>query len=94
MSIHTTIQAAKTEVLAFDSVPIPGLSSKLDTFGGWVTYLSYFACIIALIAGGGFIAWDKITEGHNSKGVKASIGAVVGTMVIATSATIINAAQG
>jgi hypothetical protein len=94
--IQTTLASAKatTTYLAYTPIPIPGLSERLNTFGGWVTFLAYFATGVAIIVGGGYIAFDKITDRGDSKGVKIAIGAVVGTMVIATSATIIQAAGG
>lgn len=88
----STIHSTVTHV-AFDSIPIPGLSAKLNTFGGWVTFLCYFACSVAILVGGGYIAWDKITDHGGGKGVKIAIGSIVGTMVIASGATIINAAK-
>ncbi len=94
MSIRSTYQTAQTQVLAFDPVPIPGLSEKLNTFGGWATFLAYFACAVALVVGGGYIAWDKVTDHGGGKGVKVAIGSIAGTMVIAASATMLQAAQG
>ncbi|ETA06062.1 MULTISPECIES: hypothetical protein [Gordonia] len=85
---------ATTTYVAFNPIPIPGLSDRLNTFGGWATFLAYFACAVAIVVGGGFIAWDKITDRGDSKGVKIAIGAIVGTMVIATGATILQAAGG
>ena len=90
----TLASATATTYVAFNPIPIPGLSDRLNTFGGWATFLAYFACAVAIVVGGGFIAWDKITDRGDSKGVKIAIGAVVGTMVIATGATIIQAAGG
>jgi hypothetical protein len=91
MKLHTTVTAAQQTVtnLAWDSIPIPGLGEKLNTFGGWVTFLAYFACGIAIVASGGYIAFDYITDGHNRKGVKIAVSAVVGAAVVASGLTII-----
>ena len=95
MSISTTLRSARTQVdtVAFDSVPIPGLSDRLNTLGGWVTFLVYFATLAALLIAGGYLAWDKVTDHGGGKGVKIAIGAIGGTMVAASATTIINAAQ-
>lgn len=94
--LQSTLTSAKatTTYVAFNPIPIPGLSDRLNTFGGWVTFLAYFATAVAIVVGGGYIAFDKITDRGDNKGVKIAIGAVVGTMLIATSATIIQAAGG
>ncbi|MCR8897731.1 MULTISPECIES: hypothetical protein [Gordonia] len=92
--LQSTLASATTTYVAFNPIPIPGLSDRLNTFGGWATFLAYFACAVAIVVGGGFIAWDKITDRGDSKGVKIAIGAIVGTMVIATGATILQAAGG
>lgn len=95
MSIRSTVQAANTQIttVAFDPIPIPGLSDKLNTFGGWAMGLAYLATGIAIIIGGGYLAWDKVTDHGGGKGVKIAVGAIIGTMVISTSGTIITAAQ-
>ena len=92
--IHSTVASTLSTVTyhAFPSIPVPGLSDKLNTLGGWATFLSYFACAVAIVVGGGYIAWDKVTDHGGGKGVKIAIGAIIGTMVIATSATILSAA--
>lgn len=92
--IHSTFTTTLSTVTyhAFPSIPVPGLSDKLNTLGGWATFLSYFACAVAIVVGGGYIAWDKVTDHGGGKGVKIAIGAIIGTMVIATSATILSAA--
>ncbi|MBM7280506.1 MULTISPECIES: hypothetical protein [Gordonia] len=90
----TLASATATTYVAFNPIPIPGLSDRLNTFGGWATFLAYFACAVAIVVGGGFIAWDKITDRGDSKGVKIAISSIVGTMVIATGATILQAAGG
>lgn len=95
MAIRDTLTTARTEVLAYDSIPIPGIADRLNTFGGWVTFACYSACGIAILVGGGFIAWDKITDNHGGgKGVKIAIGSIAGTMLISVAATVINAAKG
>lgn len=96
MSIRNSVNAASTQVdyVAFDAIPIPGLSDRLNTLGGWVTGLVYFALVLALVVGGGYLAWDKVTDHGGGKGPKIAIGSIIGTMVAASAATIINAAQG
>jgi hypothetical protein len=95
MSIRSTVQAANTQIttVAFDPIPIPGLSDKLNTFGGWAMSLSYMATGIAIIIGGAYLAWDKITDHGGGKGVKIAVGAIFGTAVISSAGTIITAAQ-
>lgn len=95
MSIHTSVAYAKSQInyVAYDSVPIPGLSEKLNTFGGWATFLVYFATGIAILVGGGYLAWDKVTDHGGGKGVKICVGAIAGTMVASSATTIINAAM-
>ncbi|MBR7193810.1 hypothetical protein [Gordonia sp. SCSIO 19800] len=90
----TLASATATTYVAFNPIPIPGLSDRLNTFGGWATFLAYFATAVAIVVGGGFIAWDKITDRGDNKGVKIAISSIVGTMVIATGATILQAAGG
>jgi hypothetical protein len=95
MTIRSTVHAANTHVsnLAFDPIPIPGLSDKLNTFGGWVMSLSYLATGVAILIGGGYLAWDKITDHGGGKGVKIAVGAIIGTAVISSAGSIITAAQ-
>ena len=95
MSIRSTVQAANVHVtnVAFDPIPIPGLSDKLNTFGGWAMSLSYMATGVAIIIGGGYLAWDKITDHGGGKGVKIAIGAILGTAIISSAGSIITAAQ-
>lgn len=96
MTVHTTVLAAKQTVtdLAFPPIPIPGLSDRMNTWGGWVTFIAYFACAIAIVGGGGYIAFDHFMDGHNKKGVKLCVGAIVGAAIIASGTAIISAAQG
>lgn len=92
MAIHTTTVTALQQTvttLAWDAIPIPGLSERMNTWGGWVTFLAYFACGIAIVGGGGYIAFDYFTDGHNKKGVKLCIAAIVGSAVIATGTTLV-----
>ena len=95
MGIRSTVHAANAHVtnLAYDPIPIPGFSDKLNTFGGWAMFLAYSATAIALIAGGGYIAWDKITDHGGGKGVKIAIGSIIGTAVVSSAASILTAAQ-
>jgi hypothetical protein len=95
MSIRSTVHAANAHVttVAFDPIPIPGLSDKLNTFGGWAMFLAYLATGVALIVGGGYIAWDKVTDHGGGKGVKIAVGSILGTAVISSAATILTAAQ-
>ena len=95
MSIRSTVQAANVHVttVAVDPIPIPGLSDKFNTFGGWAMFAAYLATGVALIVGGGYIAWDKITDHGGGKGVKIAIGSILGTAVISSASTIITAAQ-
>lgn len=95
LSTVTTVTNEATTVTheAFQSIPIPGLSDRLNTFGGWVTFLCYFACSVAILVGGGYIAWDKITDHGGGKGVKIAVGSIIGTAVIASAAAIIDAAK-
>ena len=83
-----------TTVLAFTPEPIPGLQERVDTLGGWVMWASYTVCAIAFIIGAGYIAFDKITDGHHNKGVRIAAGAIIGSMLIAASTAIVSAAQG
>lgn len=95
MTIRSAVQAVNAQVttVAFDPVPIPGLSDKLNTFGGWAMGLSYLATGVAIIIGGAYLAWDKVTDHGGGKGVKIAVGAILGTAVISASSTIITAAQ-
>ena len=45
--IHSTFATTLSTVTyhAFPSIPVPGLSDKLNTLGGWATFLSYF-CLL------------------------------------------------
>ena len=96
MAIKTTLAATHQTVtnLAWNAIPIPGLSDRMNTWGGWVTFLAYFACAIAIVGGGGYIAFDHFMDGHNKKGVKLCVGAIVGAAIVASGTSIINAAQG
>ncbi len=77
---------------AFDPQPIPGLSDRLDKLGGWVTWLVYGACLLAFGVGGGYLAWDKISDHGGNKGPKIALGAIVGSMVVASATAVIGGA--
>lgn len=95
MTIRSAVQAVNAQVttVAFDPIPIPGLTDKLNTFGGWAMGLSYLATGVAIIIGGAYIGWDKVTDHGGGKGVKIAVGSILGTSVISSSATVIAAAQ-
>jgi len=91
VSVRDSVQGLTVDVYAFDPIPIPGVSERLNTVGGWVTGLVYFACIIALLIGGAYIGWDRISDHGGGKGVKIAGGTVIGAIVIASATGIIDA---
>lgn len=94
MSVMTTARegvttlATTTRDLAFTPQQIPGVSKLLNLLGGWVTGAVYTVCIIAFLLAAGYIAWDRISDRGNGKGMGIAIAALVGT-VLASSATAI-----
>ena len=82
-----------TSVYAFDSIPIPGVADRINRLGGWATWASYTACLIAFVAAGGYLAWDKITDHGGNKGTKVAIGAIIGSIFIASATAVIDGAK-
>lgn len=79
--------------LAFDPVAIPGIGDRLNRLGGWGTWVAYFACILGFTGGGGYLAFDKMTDHGGNKGPKIALGAVIGSIVVASATTVISAAS-
>ncbi|TSD94823.1 hypothetical protein FOS14_19465 [Skermania sp. ID1734] len=96
-TVHTVATTAASWAApvnyAFDPIPIPGLTDRLNRGGGWLVGVVYLGCIAALVIGGGYLAWDKITDHGGGKGPKIALGAVIGAMVVASSVGIIDAAR-
>ena len=91
--VKATHALLTTGVYAFDSIPIPGVSDRINRLGGWVTWASYTACLIAFIAGGGYLAWDKVTDHGGNKGSKIAVGAIIGSIIIASATAVIDGAK-
>lgn len=91
--ILTTLALQGSDVLAqmdTDLVPkAPVGSNGLVEIGRIILWLVFFAGILAIVVGGGWLAWEKFNGGVN-QAPKVIVGALIGGIIAASATGLMN----
>ena len=72
-----------------DPTALPVLGDKVGLILSWIIWAAVIACVVGMVAAGGYLAYAKATGSGGDAQAKL-IGVLIGAAIVAAAGTIIN----